>query len=919
MTLALCLTFLLSGAAALLFETLWFRLAGLAFGNSVWASSLVLASFMAGLALGNFLAAWRGQRLGRPLRAYAFLEGIIGLTGLGLVFLLPVLTGVLAPIFRPFAESAWALNTLRLGAAFVLLLVPATAMGATLPVLVKALSRDDANFGRVLGRLYAWNTLGAVLGAWAGEGFLIGRLGLRGTGLVAALLDGAAALCALLLSRRRGETFATGRAPAGPALDASASRVLLAAFLSGGLLLALEVVWFRFLQLFLKGTAVAFAVMLSVVLAGIAAGGFAASRWLGRRPGANRFAPHLALAAGFTTIWRYGAFPYAGQFVGDQAHTALFSLSLMFPVCVASGALFTLLGQALKDVVADQTRTAGALTLANTVGATAGAILAGSVLLPRVGMEGSLFGLAAAYGLVALLVADAGTLARPRERGQSLLLAAGAAVYLLAVVAFPFGLMRNHFVPRVARRHMGDGSKIVAVREGLTETIIYLRKDLWGQPYYHRLLTNGFSMSGNGPMGRRYMKLFVYWPLMVHPEAKSALLISYGVGSTAKALTDSAGLDSIDVVDISRDILDISPVVFPRPADNPLADRRVSVHVEDGRYFLQTTVRRYDVITAEPPPPKNAGIVNLYSLEYFRLIHDRLAPGGVATYWLPVGDLTASDALAITKAFCSAFEDCSLWTGTALDWMLAGTRGGRARPVEADFARQWRDPAVGAELRTLGFETPEQIGALFLGDADFLRGLTRNQEPLVDDFPYRLSPVSAEAFDPLFPPLLATSGARERFLRSAYVRDLWPPALRERTAAYFAYQRTFSGESIGWPDLHDVLTRTSLRTTALSLMDSGADEQRAVAAALAAGQRDPLLVYRAALGALADRDYTRAERAFRDAEVASPGLGILRSYRTLALAEAGERGKARALLDETPGTGAGRRAFRDFFEKTFPP
>ena len=174
---------------------------GLAFGNSVWASSLVLASFMGGLALGSLVVARHGGRWVRPLRVYAILELVIGATGLGLVLLLPSLASWLAPLFRPFLEQPWVLNPMRLAIAFALLLVPATAMGATLPLLVRTLSRYDENFGRVLGRLYGWNTLGAVAGALSAELVLIGAFGVRGTGVVAAVLNVAAAFLVILLAR----------------------------------------------------------------------------------------------------------------------------------------------------------------------------------------------------------------------------------------------------------------------------------------------------------------------------------------------------------------------------------------------------------------------------------------------------------------------------------------------------------------------------------------------------------------------------------------------------------------------------------------------------------------------------------------------------------------------------------------------
>src|SRR5882762_9592716 len=240
LALLLSAVFFASGASALIFETLWFRQAGLAFGNSVWASSLVLSGFMAGLALGNALVARWGQRLSNPIRAYAVAEAAIALTGVGLVFLLPVLGSALAPVFRPLLDRPWALNPLRLFVAFVLLLVPSTAMGITLPLLTRALLRDDSGlpgrspkdeggFGRVLGALYGWNTLGAVVGVVAGEMFMVGRFGVRGT------------------ARHVGRVLSD---PAPPHRGPGTWAWLVAAFAAGFSLLALEVIWFRFLLLF---------------------------------------------------------------------------------------------------------------------------------------------------------------------------------------------------------------------------------------------------------------------------------------------------------------------------------------------------------------------------------------------------------------------------------------------------------------------------------------------------------------------------------------------------------------------------------------------------------------------------------------------------------------------------------------------
>jgi spermidine synthase len=213
LTLLLSAAFFASGASALIFETLWFRQAGLAFGNSIWASSLVLSGFMGGLALGNALAwalgrrrAWReGGRLRGAVLTYALAEAIIALTGVGLVYLLPVLGTVLAPMFRPLLDHSLTLNSLRLLVAFALLVIPSTAMGITLPLLTRALMRDEAAFGRVLGALYGWNTLGAMVGVVAGEMFLVGRFGVRGTALAAGGLNLSAAAVAGVLAFRESE------------------------------------------------------------------------------------------------------------------------------------------------------------------------------------------------------------------------------------------------------------------------------------------------------------------------------------------------------------------------------------------------------------------------------------------------------------------------------------------------------------------------------------------------------------------------------------------------------------------------------------------------------------------------------------------------------------------------------------------
>ena len=935
MTFLLYTVFFASGASALIFETLWFRQAGLAFGNSVWASSLVLSGFMGGLALGNALAARYGDRLRNPVRVYAIAEVAIALTGVALVYLFPILGALLAPWLRPLLDHLWILNPLRLLIAFLLLLIPSTAMGVTLPLLTRALTGDDGSFGRVLGRLYGWNTLGAMSGVVIAEMYLVGAFGVRGTALIAGALNMIAAAVAAWLSagpegpallERRPALLERRPGPSGPGARETMHRdfraPLGAAFLSGFCLLALEVVWFRFLVLFVKGHSEAFPLMLGIVLAGIALGGLAASlglRAAGPRgpAGPDGLASPVAFAAGALCVISYAAFPLIIRPLALSTITAPLAilrigLPLMFPVSFLSGIFFTLLGAALRSRLQSETETAGVLTLANTTGAAVGSLTAGFVLLPILGMERSFFLLAILYGCIGALLLWRPVKGRPTQRGAErgaprAIAYATAGVLLISLALFPFGSMEQRLLPIPVTRwaQVESERRVVAVREGLTETVIYFERLLAGKPVSYVMLTNSFSMSTTGYGVRRYQKLYVYWPMAVHPGLERALLIGYGVGNTAKAMTDSRSLETIDVVDLSRDILETNRIVYPNENDEPLHDPRVRVHIEDGRYFLQATDRRFDLITGEPPPPGIAGVENLYTREYFQLLHDRLSDGGIATYWLPLADLSDVSAKAILRAFCDVFEDCSLWNGSGTNLMMVGTRNARGSPSEEQFTRQWNTPSIAGEMTRLGLERPEQLGALFIGDAGYLRTLTAGSAPLTDNYPKLIEAAfsSQDAGTRLLGDFTDVAAARQRFEDSALIARLWPGRLRTASLPYFEFQAAINahmyGDLVKTPpaieDVHRVLTRSSLSAPVVWRLASNADIQKVVADATPGELANPLLQFHLGIRQIAERNYGAAAeslgRAQQLAEVSDNAFAL----QIYALCMAGETRQAEEL------------------------
>ncbi|MFI5306642.1 MAG: fused MFS/spermidine synthase [Polyangiales bacterium] len=875
--------FLLSGAAALIFETLWFRQARLAFGNSVWACSLVLAAFMSGTACGSYLAARRGDRLRRPVRAFAALEVCVALSGVALVLALPRLGVWLAPVAveQPLLRAA-----VRLALAFTLLLLPAAAMGASLPLLVRAVARTPTELGGALALLYGANTLGAVIGALATESVLLGWLGVSGSALFAAGLDLAAAAMA---ARMAAPQSASPRAlPATP--TRSGARALAATFLAGFALLALEVVWLRFMLLFLNDTSLAFATVLAVVLSGIAGGSLLAGAWLARTPRAHRHAGLVAYAACVLGVMGYGLYPFALQrwFQPDQdvSVIAALALPLVLPTALCSGALFVLLGAAVRDRARAQAAAVGRLALWNTLGAGLGSLLAGFVLLPVLGMERSLFGLLALYCAIGLLLQ-----CKPGHGALGGYLGAFGTAAVLA--CFPFGDVRSVFIETSARRWMTPGDRVLRVLEGATATHVRVVHGLHGLPLFDQLATNAYSMSVDDFAARRYMKLFAILPLALHERVSRALVIGYGLGNTVEALLAAKEVARIDVVDSSPEILELSRLPRVRRIADPLRDPRVRVHLDDGRYHLQATSERFDLITAEPPPPMMAGVESLYSREYFELVRARLSDGGVASYWLPLMNIEAGAALAIVRAFCDAFDDCSLWHGSARNFMLLGTRNARGPVSEERFSAQWRDPQTRAELAAIGYELPAQLCALFIGDAPYLRELTANADPLVDDWPARMhAPGTLQQRDALIWAWRDTAAARERFADSELVARLFPVGVRMQGLRQFENQRLIDDLLFPEPTaarqiqvLHQVLSRTELRFPVLLLLRSDSDVERALSVAPTAQRELPVFARHRIAAALAARDFESALTLLQRSPDALPELPDLRDYVATALRE----------------------------------
>ena len=727
--------FFVSGASGLIFEILWIRALGLQFGTTTPAIATVLAAFMGGLALGNLLFGPRADQHPAPLKLYRKIEIGIGLSGLATAALLLRGDGLLQPLAGLVAEAGALATPLRLLLFGGLLLVPTTLMGATLPVMARSLVRGGVT-GRTMGQLYAINTAGAVAGALLPDLLLVPRIGLLATACVAAAGNlGVAAVVGFA-----GLPTSTPPRPAGAPRSLTARLPIFLYGVSGFCAMGYEILWSRVHHHFSMGQVASFAVLLATFLVFLSIGSLVATPLAdrSRRPVVTA-AALLALTgpAAFLPIVGIGA--WAEHFnrllpsirgVHRAAPSDVLALALGSAVwleaaaCLLMGAAFPFLAAATVRE-GDAGRGTGRLLASNTLAGVGGSVVACFVLLPALGVQASLLLLAAvatATGGLAVL------LCKPVDRRLGLAAAVAVVAVGLCSTAVPQDLLRRSYF---AAFHGAD-TRIEVLTEGPTTTAAVARRYRFDQPAYLLLLTPGVTMSDTQLGAKRYMGLMGHLPMALSDDASEALLICYGVGNTARSLLSWPSLERLDVVDISSEVLDSSDrFAEVHGGIDPLADPRVEVHIDDGRQHLLTSGRRYDAITSEPPPPTDAGVVNLYTREYYTAVRDALKPGGVLAQWLPLFQLTSDESEAIVAAFTAEFEHTALWYGYSHQWVLIGSD----RPIEPGAGwRRLQEPTVRADLELIGAD-PDSLADEQLQDDAGLRVVASRGSALTDDRP----------------------------------------------------------------------------------------------------------------------------------------------------------------------------------------
>jgi spermidine synthase len=728
--------FFASGAAGLVYQVVWLRQLTLIFGATAYATSVVLSTFMGGLALGSY---WAGRRADRspasPLRTYGGLELGITAYAAAIPWLLTRVTPLLAFAWNLGADRHFALLGLVKFVAIAILILPATTlMGATLPVLSRVAAESNRNVGSAVGVLYAVNTLGAVVGTVVAAFLALPTLGMKRTLFANLALNAAVGVVAWTLGRRPREARRpVAGAPDPAVLAGRPSRGLLLAFAaSGSAAMVLEVAWTRGLALVLGSSVYAYASMLTAFLLGLASGAGTAAYFLKRKRNADSRVL-LAIVIGAAGVLSFGAahaiqaLPRLFAEIYFRMHPSPegwwlaqlgMALFVMFPTTFALGWVFPLGLDAVGSGRSGVASSVGRIYAANTIGTIVGAACGGFLLVPLLGVGTTLLGVAVGQLVLgAALLAGIGASARPKRRSVA---AAFVVIALLCVVARPRWdvLVMNSGVYMNIQdadakqgwsgflRRVRTNNELVYARDGLTASIM-----VGWQPKFDNLYlaVNG-KIDASSREDLETQVMTGQLPLLFHRAPRDVLVIGLASGVTVGSVATHS-VDHIRVVEVEAAMVEAARR-FARYNNNVLDDPRVTLSINDARNELQFNPADYDVIVSEPSNPWMTVAANLFTEDFFRIGRARLRPGGVFGQWIQTYCLTPSHLRSILAAFHSAFPHVLVFeTLDGVDLLLLGS----AQPLVFDqdvLERNMSELWVRADLARVGVRGALDIAAM---------------------------------------------------------------------------------------------------------------------------------------------------------------------------------------------------------------
>ena len=728
------LLFLVSGAAGLIYEIVWERLLELYFGVTMLAITLIVAAYMGGLGLGSLLGGRIAARLKSRLLVYGLVE--LGIAAFG-VFSPRIITWV----GQITAGSPYPLVFIL---SFALLLVPTLLMGMTLPLLSQAFIDRVEVSGQIVGILYGINTLGAAFGSLLTGYVIIGEVGLDGAAIIAASLNAAVGLSAILLNHLRTSILPKAESKSQP--DVKADRIqwgyrtiLLASFLVGFIGLGYEMLWMRALNIINKNTVYSFPSVLFVFLTGLAIGSY----WWGRKADRTtdpaglfwklEIGVGVAASLSFLILWKVIDLPAVNFWIQDNfqhfqrptpvvgivnGHYALLKdilfsglfeyllpiVFMVFPASLIMGGGLPVLDRIAITSSELAGRRVGDVHLLNILGSVTGTLAISFLFLPTLGSENTLKVLAFLSLIFPCIYLFCRRKAGIIRRNEVYSATAAMVVTALLIAILP---SRGQFYRAIFEA--ATGGQAILHESG--DSLLALTFNDKSEP---TTLWIGGEINSRFPSDGGYERMALTCAGASLPER--ILIIGLGGGNTAFFLESLPGVKEIVIVELMKDLGTFLDKNLPT-VSVVLNDPRVQYLIDDGRRYLYAHPNeKFDLITIDPLRRYTTGHNNLYSVEAMGLYLSHLSEGGVLCEW-------QDDYHILPMTTATVFPLVDDFT----DYVIAGNQ-----PLYYDLA--YMQVAVQNYLQSLGeFIDPQTIKLTAFTPMRSLAGFQRDQEQIREE------------------------------------------------------------------------------------------------------------------------------------------------------------------------------------------
>jgi len=700
---SISILFVISGALGLVYQIVWFKYLSLFLGNTTYAQTVVLATFMGGLALGS---AWWGRKVDRvkyPLRLYAILELGIGVYGLLYPQILAMLKSAFISIIvsLQLPSDGTTVLLLKFLTSLCSLLIPTILMGGTLPILVRFISDKMEESGKNIAVLYFLNSFGAVAGSLLAGFFFIRLIGLSATIATAAVMNLFIGGLALLLSLAKTEqTDTTVEPPMDSEIIFSRRQVMVAiivAGISGFASMIYEVTWVRFLIPVLGSSTYSFSLMLVAFIFGISIGSLLVSSFIERSknlPLLLAWTQGAIVCSMLATLPFYARIPYefwkaASILVRSDATYPIF-LIIQFMIGFAIMVVPTIFfGMSLPVATRIASRgihvlgkSVGNVFAVNTLGAVLGSLAAGLLLIPLLGVRHSIeIGIGCNLLAAILIILSTNSISRRQIVDAFLAIVVLAALYSVFVPSWNSGVMLSGVFRRIHQVDQAPASftefvnhekqrDVLYYKEGTTATIGVIESGTKNKK--QRILIVNGKVDATSINDLSTQVLLGQLPCALHENPQDALVIGLGSGVTLGSVL-TYPMKRVDCVEISKEVAEAA-AYFEEVNHRPLSDPRTHLFIEDALAYLKITPRHYDIIISEPSNPWIAGIGNLYTTEYFEECKRRLNPGGLMVQWFHLYEMNDDLMKLVVRTFQSSFDYVSIWQPQTKDVMLIGSQ-----------------------------------------------------------------------------------------------------------------------------------------------------------------------------------------------------------------------------------------------------